>query len=207
MFRLLLAVAAYPTVPTVPITPIDLATRFAREFCVAGADRLVRIRAWNLPGWNAGTPVTRLGITYGRDAPVPEHDYHSLRHMGPVQGGGATIWSHTYDFKDEERIDDSSAMLWIYPENLIDQAAIERILGVELVPNGSLMEASRPVRTNSPGQEPTPTRPLTSWTQHYRASNSFGDTVTIEASRHWGEGEDRPTWVIKCGTYRPPIRP
>jgi hypothetical protein len=207
MFHLLLAIAAQLVVPTAPVTASDAVNRFAREFCVPGADRLARIRAWNLPNWNAGTPETRLGITYGRDAPVPEHDYHSLGHTGPVRGGGAAIWSHTFDYKDEERIDRSWATLWIYPENLVDKAAIERILGVELVPNGSLMEASRPMRTNSAGQEPMTTRPAMSWTQHYRAGSNFGNTMTITASRHWGEGEDRPAWVIRCGTYRPPIGP
>ena len=207
MFHLLLAVAAQPTVSMEPIAPLDLVSRFAREFCVPGAERLVRIRAWNLPNWNAEKPVTRLGVTYGRDAPVPEHDYHSLEHTGPVQGGGATIWSHSYDYKEQERIDYSSATLWIYPENLVDKATIEGILGVRLVPNGRLMEWSRPVRANGPRQEPMTTGPSTSWTQHYTASSSFGDTVTIDASRHWGEGEDRPNWVIGCGTYRPPIRP
>jgi hypothetical protein len=187
-----------------PVTARELAKRFAREFCVPGVDRLQKIRAWNLPGWQAGPSQERLGVTYNVDAPTPEHDRHDLSYTGPVKGGKARISSITHNYKDAGRVDFSFAALWIEPETLIDQAAIEKALGVRLIPNGKLTEWPGAIRITSPGKEPVMTKGPSRWAQHYNASSSFGESVSIEGYRAWGEGAKEQVWRLSCSNYRAP---
>lgn len=203
-------VAAQPPVTATslakPITARELANRFAREFCVPGVNRLERIRAWDLPNWQAGRSEARLSVTYSIDAPTPEHDYYSLSYTGPVKGGKARISSSTFDYKDKGRVDYSHAILWIEPETLIDKAAIEKALRVRLIPNGKLMEWPGGLRITSPGRELVTTKARTRWAQHYNASGSFGERVSITAYRAWGEGGEEQVWRLGCKTYAPPVR-
>jgi hypothetical protein len=160
-----------------------------------------------MPGWHAGRSETRLGVTFGVDAPAKEHDFYDLSFGGPVAGGKARVSSFVFDFKEVDYPSSSYAFLSIVPESLISKATIERSLGTQLVPNGAVIENPGVTTIIEQGKEPITTEPYTRWMQHYTASSTSENSVSITAKRMWGEIGNQQSWFISCGTYTPPIRP
>ncbi len=190
-----------------PHSPEAVLRQFSQEFCVKRAARVSRLRRWSIRNWqlsgNSDGPFAFHGEA------LPKSNSYSIQTRGMIRGGDASIKASATEYVDPKAHsyrDSFLASLYVKPESLLKQTDIERALGAKLIFDGAIIE-NPGIITISGGGEPTrTTKPYTRWMQHYNGSDTFNDTVSITATRMWGNIGNRQSWYISCGSYRPPIR-
>lgn len=204
---LLMLMVLPPLAADGPPSPKAVVARFAEEFCRPESNQLAAAKRWKLPGWQVVRSEVERGITYAVDGPIAENDVYDDRIGGPVRGGEGFLSATTIDYRSESVDDYSFALLTIEPDTLLDQRTIERLLRTELIANGEALQHERGSRWYRNGEPPRKPVPIDSWTQRYRARETFGKRVEIKASRTWGDGGPERKWVIQCSNHRRVVLP